>query len=406
MDHRAAILLYVELVFALGILWREGLLAGRKARVVAIAATAAAFLLRYLFLSYETLDYQEWIKVWIQSLQATGAWKGLGQEIWSCNYNVPYLYFLAIFSKLSLYNLYSVKLLSILFDVLLAWFTMRLVGVFTQSPARRLTAFLGVLWLPTVILNGSVWGQCDSIYGAFAVLSLYLALSDRPGWSVAAIAVSLSFKLQAIFLMPVFLLFVFAKKMKVWHLFVFPAAYIVTILPAVFAGRNFWELLTLYYNNTGSIGDGLNYNSSSMYALFNFENISGPYAARIGIILALGFCVLVYLWMLLHYGHISNKALLGAAVLFCIGIPFLLPHMHDRYFFMADTLTFALAVISPEFFALPVLTSFASLLGYYAYLKLRFLMPMKYGSVALLVSLLLTVSYTALSQFEKREKSS
>ena len=143
-----------------------------------------------------------------------------------------------------------------------------------------------------------------------------------------------------------------------------------------------------------------------MYALFDFEGISSAYAARIGIILAFGLCALVYLWMLLHYGKISNKALLGAAVLFCIGIPFLLPHMHDRYFFMADTLTFALAVVSPEFFALPLLTSFASLLGYYAYLKLRYLMPMKYGSVALLICLTLVISYTVLSLFEKQEKSS
>ena len=141
---------------------------------------------------------------------------------------------------------------------------MRLVGVFTESPARRLIAFLGVLWLPTVVLNGSLWGQCDSIYCAFAVLSLYLVLSGRPGWGVAAIAMSVSFKLQAIFLLPVFLLFIFARKMKIWHLFIFPLTYIATILPAVIAGRNFWELLTLYYNNTDSIGGGLNYNSSSM----------------------------------------------------------------------------------------------------------------------------------------------
>jgi hypothetical protein len=161
-------------------LWREGLLKTSIQRFAAITMVALAFVLRYCCLTYETLDYQDWIRVWIDALRQAGPWKGLGQEIWSCNYNVPYLYFLALISKSSVYDLLLVKLLSILFDVLLAWCTMRLVGLFTDSPARRLVAFIGVLWLPTVYLNGALWGQCDVIYATFAVLSVYLMLSNRP----------------------------------------------------------------------------------------------------------------------------------------------------------------------------------------------------------------------------------
>lgn len=402
MDYRATILLYLELLLALGILWQAGLFKTREQRAVVLVMLPLAFVLRYCCLPYETLDYQDWIKVWIQSLRDAGPWNGLGQEIWSCNYNVPYLYFLALFAGSEIYDLLLVKLLSILFDVFMAWVVMKLVGLFSESPARRLTAFLGVLWLPSVYLNGALWGQCDIIYAFFAVLSVYFALSDRPGWSVAAIAVSVSFKLQGIFLLPFWMVLLIAKRVKLWQLFLFPVTYVITILPAVLAGRSLGDLLTLYFRNTGSIGDGLNYNSSSVYALLNFDALPPEGAARVGIVLAFFLCISVFTGMLLRRENIDNQVLLGVAVLFAIGIPYLLPHMHDRYFFIADILTFALAVVSPKLSLMPACVSFGSLLGYHAYLKMRYLMPMRYGSMAMLIALLFAVGYIIFSLDRKK----
>lgn len=397
MDYRATIMLYLELVLALAMLWREGLLSTRPRQIVAIGMVSLSFVLRYCCLTYETLDYQDWLVTWLGALRDAGPWKGLGQEIWSCNYNVPYIYFLALIANSGVRDLLLIKLFSILFDVIMAWTVMRLVGLFTKDPARRLVAFVGVLWLPTVYLNGALWGQCDVIYAAFAVLGLYLALSGRPGWSVAAIAISISFKLQGIFLLPMYLVLLITGKIKFRHLFIFPAVYVATLLPAVFAGRNFWELLTLYYNNTSTIGDGLNYNSSSMYALFDFTKLAPSAASLIGIMLAFLLCVVLFIVALLRYKDISDHALLGIAVLFCLGVPFFLPHMHDRYFFVADILTFALAVTVPKLSLAPVCVSFGSFLGYYAYLKMRFLLPMRWGSAAMVVALLLSAGFVIFS---------
>ena len=395
MDYRATILLYIELLFALAILWREGLLATRGQKIAAVSLVSLAFVLRYCCLTYETLDYQDWLRVWLSALREEGAWRGLSHPIWSCNYNVPYLYFLSLITLSDIYELLLIKLLSILFDVLLAFFTMRLVGLFTDSPARRMTAFIGVLWLPTVFLNGALWGQCDVIYAAFAVLALYLALSDHPGWSVAAAAVSVSFKLQGIFLLPFYPVLFLARRMKLRHFFVFPAVYIATILPAVFAGRDFWELLTLYYNNTSTIGDGLNYNSSSLYALIDFHALPPESAATIGIVLAFFLCTAVYLWAFLRRDGADNRALLALALVLCLGVPFLLPHMHDRYFFLSDVLTFALAVIVPFMSPTAVLVTFGSFLGYHAYLRQRFLIPMRWGGAAMAVALVSLLVHAA-----------
>ncbi len=398
MDWRATLLLYGELLLALWLLRREGLLDCRPRVAAALVLAPLAFALRYCFLTYETLDFQDWIQVWIQSLRENGPWHGLGQEIWSCNYNVPYLYFLSLISVSGVRDLLLVKVLSIFFDVVLAWGAMKLTGVLTgENKEKKLTAFLLTLWLPTVILNGSLWGQCDSIYGAFAVLAVYFALSDRPALSVASIALSISFKLQGIFLLPVYFLFLVKGKIRIRHIFVFPAVYILSILPAVFAGRNFWELLTLYLRNTSTIGDGLNYNSSSLYALVNFDVLSPTAGERIGIILAFFFCAGLYVWLTMRLKDLNDRALFGACVLFAVGVPFLLPHMHDRYFFLADVLTLVLAVVRPRLAPVPVCVSFGSLLGYHAYLKMRYLLPMKYGAAAMLLALVLTLLYTAVS---------
>lgn len=388
MDYRATILLYIELLFALALLWREGLLDTRFRRVLTLGMVSLAFVLRYCCLPYETLDYRDWLRVWLAALREDGAWRGLRHAIWSCNYNVPYLYFLALITLSDIPELLLIKLTSIFFDVLAAYFTMKLVSVFTDSPARRLAAFLGVLWLPTVYLNGAFWGQCDVIYASFAILALYFALSDRPGWSVAMAAVSVSFKLQGIFLLPIYPILLLTRRVKVKHLFLFPAVYIATLLPAVLAGRNFWELLTLYYNNTSTIGDGLNYNSSSLYSLIDFSALPTDAAATIGVILAFGLCGGMYIWFLLRKDQVDDRAIFAAALVLCLGVPYLLPHMHDRYFFLADVLSFALAVTLPAMALPAALVSFGSFLGYHAYLRMRYLVPMRWGGAAMLLALL------------------
>ena len=394
MDYRATILLYGELLIALYLLWREGLFRSRTQRITVLLLVPLAFVLRYCFLTYETLDYQDWIRVWVQSLRDNGPWKGLGQEIWSCNYNVPYLYFLSLISMSDISDLLLVKLLSIFFDVVMAWAVMRLVGVLTGDPAKKLSAFLLVLWLPSVVLNGALWGQCDVIYASFAVLAVYFALDKHPALSVVSIALSVSFKLQGVFLLPVYFLFLLTGRIRFRHILLFPLTYVLSILPAVLAGRGFVELLTLYIRNTGSIGDGLNYNSSSIYALLDFSGLSTGAAARVGLVLAFFFCSGLFVWFLIRFRAMDDRAVFGACLLFAIGVPFFLPHMHDRYFFVADILSLALAVVVPKLFPVAAGVSFGSLLGYHAYLKTRYLMPMRYGAMAMLLCLLLVLGYT------------
>lgn len=173
------------------------------------------------------------------------------------------------------------------------------------------------------------------------------------------------------------------------------------VLPAVIAGRGLWDALTIPFQQTGSIGTGLNYNSPSVFALF--RDVANPdAAARLGIGAAALVIVLLAVWFWLHRDDCSDRALVLAAALLAVAIPFFLPHMHDRYFFAADALTLALAAAWPQLAAPAVLCEFASLLGYHAYLRMRYLLPMADGALALIAALVILAAVLAL---ELRQRS-
>ena len=351
-------------------------------------------------MDHETLDYLNFLTVWVEHFKNNGGFRGLAVSIG--NYNVPYLYFLALISYFRIYDLYLIKLVSIFFDVILAFAVMKLVGVVSSSRTKRLFAFYAVLLLPTVILNSSYWAQCDSIYVAFAVLSIWCALSGRPKLSLVMIAVSFSFKLQAVFVMPIFLAFIYTGRMKWRHLPIFPLTYIVMVLPAVLTGRPFMDTLTLYIDQGGTVGSYLNFNSPSIFAIL--QNVDTALWSKLGIVLAFLFMAAVLYWLFLCRKSLSEQTLLAAAALLAVGIPFLLPHMHDRYFYAADILTLAFAVTAPSFFILPLCSQFASLLGYHAYLQGRYLLPMSDGAVALIAVIVLLLFYIASHTYKVHKK--
>lgn len=390
MDIFVTIIFCLEAVFAYWLLYRSGVLERSFSIYLSAALLALAFSLRAFCLNYETLDYQNFLKQWVEFFRQNGGFSALSQPVG--NYNIPYLYFLALFSYFPVDDLYLIKLLSIFFDVLLAWAAMGIVKKLGGSLGQRMAAFFAILFLPTVVLNGALWGQCDSIYVALALMSIYLALDDRPVLSMLAMTLSFGFKLQAVFVMPALAILWMQGKFKLRHFFIFPIAYVVLVLPVVLLGRPFLDTITLYFSQTGSIGSGLNYNSPSIFGIFwNVQNEA--LASKLAIIAAFVFMLLILLVCYVNRKGLNPHAMLAAAVLLAVGIPFLLPHMHDRYFFAGDILTVVLAFACWKYSAVAPLCQFASLLGYHAYLKMRYFLPMSYGSWALILALILTGIY-------------
>ena len=128
-----------------------------------------------------------------------------------------------------------------------------------------------------------------------------------------ALAASLAFKLQAVFIIPVFFLFLICGKIKPKHLLLFPAAYILYMLPAVIAGMPFGTAVTMYVSDASTVGDALNYNAPSLTAMLTDCSVNAL------IIAAFAFVALVYVYAIGKRESIDNYALLCAAVLLAIG---------------------------------------------------------------------------------------
>lgn len=384
MDFRVYLMLGALTALSLFLLTRLGLIKSRGQFIGCLLLTLGAMCLRACFMEYETLDYQNFLTRWVQFYRDNGGFRALDRSVG--NYNIPYLYFMALFSYSGIKDLYLIKLLSIFFDVLLAYGCARLMGRFTRSVPRRAALFFTVLYLPTVFLNSAVWAQCDGIYVSLAVLGIALAIEDRPCASMVCMALSFGFKLQAVFILPVCAVLWFMGKYKWQHFLLFPISYVILVLPAVLCGRPFIETVTLYTSQTGSIGSGLNYNSPSVFAIITDVQDTEK-AARLAILCAFGYMLILLALAFIFRKRLNEKHVLIFAALFAVGIPFLLPHMHDRYFFPADIMTLCLAFAMPITASLAILTEFASLLGYHAYLKMRYLLLMDRGAAALILVL-------------------
>lgn len=123
---------------------------------LALLPVGLALLLRTLLLDHITDDYVTFLSDWAAFFRENGGWAAVALP--KGNYTAPYLYFLAAISYLPFYDLYLIKLFSILFDVILAWGGCRLVQALVPGDRYRgAAAFCLLLLLPTVILNASAW---------------------------------------------------------------------------------------------------------------------------------------------------------------------------------------------------------------------------------------------------------
>ena len=67
------------------------------------------------------------------------------------------------------------------------------------------------------------------------------------------------------------------------------------------------------------------------------------------------------------------------AVTLCVGVPFLLPHMHERYFFLADVFTLCWACANARRLPAAVLAAGSSLASYIVYLRLKYNCVLRVG---------------------------
>lgn len=317
--------------------------------VFLVVITMVALVMRFYLFSIESGDYHQFLHEWFIQIKAAGGIRGIGLEIG--DYMPPYFYILALLTYLPLDDLISIKLVSCAADILLAAQVFRLVRLRWRGPSYAVAAYCVVLFLPSVFLNSAAWGQCDAIFVSALLAFLYHAGQGNSNRAVLWYAVSFVFKLQAVFLGPLVLYLLLKRRIRLRSVWIFPAVYLAACLPALLMGRNLWSLLTVYFAQAGQ------YNRLAMFLPnpYTWFGDSTSWAlSRAGIFLAGGvvLCVLYFLWR--HCHRLTRGLLISLALLFAVLVPFLLPHMHERYYYLADVLSVLFAFYYPKKWYVPV----------------------------------------------------
>ncbi len=315
---------------------------------------AACFLLSF-YIRFQTREFSN------LDLKDFSAWYGfilkngihsLADDSFS-NYSPAYLYLLWFSTRFArwLTPLESVKLIPTAFNLLSAFMIYRIAK--EKFSSERSFFFSGLFFLlPTMILNSSVWGQADSIYVSFLLICFYRLLKDQPASAMFAFGIAFAFKMQAIFFLP-FLGILFLRKRIKWFLFlIIPAVYLISALPAVLLGRSWNSVLSLYAGQAG-LFQQLSKLAPNIY-LFIPDSYFHP-VMEIGLTVFL-VCMAAWAWINWKAGATVGERQLVLTALAALALaPFLLPKMHDRYFYPADVFSFVAALFIPELWFLPLL---------------------------------------------------
>jgi Gpi18-like mannosyltransferase len=177
-------------------------------------------------------------------------------------------------------------------------------------------------------------------------------------------SIALAFKTQAVFFAPFLLVLYLKKAIPLWTLVLPPAIYFLTVIPAWIAGRPLMDLLTMHLQQVETFRQ-LTMNAPNFYQWLPEDYYL---FGRFGIVLAAS-AVFVYA-MLVWKSEVQLDAelLVRLALTSALILPFFLPRMHERYFFVADVLAIVYAFYSPKHFYVPVIVGLASLFSYFPFL--------------------------------------
>ena len=114
-------------------------------------------------------------------------------------------------------------------------------------------------------------------------------------------------------------------------------------------------------------------NAPSVYQFIPYgTHLNEALVSKLGIAAA-GALVLALMGLGVWLGNrLDRQLVMTVAVVLCVGIPFFLPHMHERYFFLADVFTLCWACANVRRVPAAVLAEGASLTSYLVYLRLKY----------------------------------
>ena len=324
-----------------------------------------AIIVRIPGLPFISGDYSAFVSRWFDTIKANGGFAALKNAMG--DYTQPYLYLLTIGTYSNINSLFYVKMISFVFEIMAAFFIMKIVSMKYKNENLVYFSFGLVLFLPTVIFNGSVWAQCDIIFTSFVIGFIYYILCEKPITSIIFYGIALSFKLQAIFLFPLLGILLFKKRIKIYHLILIPLCYLVLSIPSLIVGRPLKDILLTYINQSSEYKN-LTYNAPSIYQWIPSKFNDIPPVGYIGILITFLVVISIIYVSVRYIKVIKYENIIEISLLLTVIVPFLLPRMHERYFFMADIISLLYAFCFPKKFYIAIIIPIVSLLCYLPFL--------------------------------------
>ena len=356
-----------------------------------LVLTGFALIMRYALRNVVAGDYKMFFEPWVATLrEAGGGIKGLSAEFEYVDYTTPYLTILSFISICPFLNtLLLMKLVSIFFDFVAAFAVMAIVYDRTKNMTYGILGYGALLMVPTVLTNGAMWAQCDIIFTSFVLWSLYFMLKDKPAWSMAFYGIAFAFKLQTLFLAPLYVILWMKGKVKLKHFLFLPLMYVIGMIPSLLAGKSFWELISVYFFQANGQMDiyALSHKFPNIYQLIGTDSFLFEYADA-GIWVTLGaLMILMYCFARKQY-EMNACLLLRMGMLLTITVVFFLPHMHERYAILVDVMAIVYVFFDFRKLYIPVLTILCSFAGYTVYLAQNNIIPMYVYTILFLLLML------------------
>jgi len=329
-----------------------------------ISLILVAFCIRLFLFHVVSPDITVFEGVWYDKFIEVGRIDAFKELFY--NYPPPLLYLIDVTTLLRFIpKEIAIKLISVVFDFFAAWGMYKILAWKFPGTNYKWIGFFSLIFLPTVFIESGMWGQSDIIYTSFLLWTFYFLSRSQNCRAIIFFSIAFSFKLQAAFFAPFFIILFFRKKFPFKLFFVFPIIYFISIVPAWLAGGPIKDLLLMYFLQFGT------YSSLSMRApnLYLFIN-PGNYFQQVvyaGMLITFVIVLTYTLFRILKNKDVSMESLCLDAVLFTYFIPFLLPKMHERYFFTGGIFFLLLAFLNHKLIWTVLLAQAASLMAFIPY---------------------------------------
>ena len=351
------------------------------------------FMIRWKLMPIESADYWGFLKDWMEQIREGGGFRSLDHQI--SNYTSPYMYIMCLMSYISKNDLYTLKMVSVIFDYAASIAVFLIIYQISRNVRRSILGMASILLSPAVILDGAYWCQCDIIYTTFILYALYHFFKDDSETCLIFVGISFAFKLQTLFIVP-FLLIMWLKNrtIKLAHFVWIPIVYVLSAVPAWLLGRDFKELMLIYFDQSGTYPWGtLEY--PNIYALLGETMPDMRHAAEVsgaGVFLTIMLLGVIAYYLYTKDVNLTDELLVTLALFTVAIVVYCLPHMHDRYGFLIDLLAVVYGMLNAK--KLPVMCGFfvVSIVSFMPYLIAVHIVPIQYVALALLV-LIVYVGY-------------